>query len=457
MCLRFVFLLAPRAPTWLSLSRRSSAWKDAEILLLPHQVALLERHSAARPKSTWADRALFATLLAVIPRARHAGLRLPVTPATILRWHRDLVKRRWAAKSRPKSPGRPPRHPTITRLVLRMARDNENRGYRRITGELAGLGITVAPSTVWKILKKHGIDPAPRRSGPTWTAFLRSQAEAIIACDFFTVDLLDDTKAHVMAAIEHATRRIHILGATNHPTHAWVTQQTRNLLMDLDESTGRIKFLIRDRDILYPPELEHTLSDAGIRTVRSAVRAPRMNAIMERWIGGCRRELLDRTLIWNLPHLRRILRNYETHHNTHRPHMALASAAPDKPFPPEITDPDAFRTRNTTDPAGSSTNIVKPPDLHGRHYRQAQVVVAGGRHLQHVAHQPHLVVRLLTVDELVACAHRYSRAKKAVAFPRNSIFARSSWFSRSSARSRARSCALRSPSPTSAAASGRAG
>jgi transposase len=207
-----------------------------EILLLRHQVALLESRSTARPKLTWADRALIASLLAVIPRTRHAGLRLPVTPATILRWHRDLVKRRWAAKSRPKSPGRPRKHPTITRLVLRMARDNEHWGYRRITGELAGLGITVAPSTVWEILKRHGIDPAPRRSGPSWAQFLRTQAEAIIASDFFTVDLLDGTKAYVLTVIEHATRRIHILGATVHPTHAWVTQPARNLVMDLEDS-----------------------------------------------------------------------------------------------------------------------------------------------------------------------------------------------------------------------------
>jgi hypothetical protein len=158
MCLRFVFILVVRLSSWLRLSRRGSAWKDVEILLLRHQVALLERHCAARPKLTWADRALFAALLAVVPRVRHAGLRLPVMPATILRWHRDLVKRRWAAKSRPKRPGRPRRHPTIARLVLRMARHNENGGYRRITGELAGLGITVAPSMVWGILEKHGIN-----------------------------------------------------------------------------------------------------------------------------------------------------------------------------------------------------------------------------------------------------------------------------------------------------------
>ncbi len=159
------------------------------------------------------------------------------------------------------------------------------------------------------------------------------------------MDLLDGTKAYVMAVIEHASRRIHILGATAHPTHAWVTQQARNLLMDLGESADRIKFLIRDRDILYPPELEHMLFDAGITTVRSAVRAPRMNAIMERWIGGCRRELLDRTLVWNQPHLRRILSEYKTHHNTHRPHMALADVAPDKPLPPEFVDLDALRVR----------------------------------------------------------------------------------------------------------------
>jgi len=312
--------------------------------VLRHQVTLLQRQATARPTLTWADRALIATLLAVIPRPRHGALHLPVTPATVLRWHRDLVKRRWAAKSKHKRAGRPRKHPQITRLVLRMARDN-SWGYRRITGELAGLGITVAPSTVWEILKKHGIDPAPRRSGPNWADFLRSQAEAIIACDFFTVDLLDGTKAYVLAVIEHATRRIHILGATAHPTAEWVTQQARNMLMDLEEGAGRVKFLLRDRDILYPPGFDQVLADAGIETLRSAVRAPRMNSIMERWIGGARRELLDRTLIWSLPHLRRILTEYEAHHNGHRPHMALASAAPDRPLPPEVADLQAFRTR----------------------------------------------------------------------------------------------------------------
>jgi putative transposase len=213
VCLRFVFLLAVQIPAWLRLSRRPSAWKDAEILLLRHQLTVLQRQ-AARPRLTWTDRALFAALLTLIPRSRHGALHSRITPGTILRWHRDIVRRRWAARSKPKRLGRPPTHRRIVRLVLRMAADNEHWGYRRITDELAGLGVAVAPSTVWGNLKRHGIDPAPRRAGPGLAQSLRSQAEAILALDLFTADLLDGTKAYVLAAIEHATRRIRIPGAT---------------------------------------------------------------------------------------------------------------------------------------------------------------------------------------------------------------------------------------------------
>jgi len=228
VCLRFVFLLATRAVAAVRLSRRDSAWRNAEILLLRHQLAVVQRQlgERVRPKVSWADRALIALLLGLIPKARHHGLRLIVTPGTILRWRRDILRRRWAAKSKPK--GRPATRRNIKSLVLRMARDNEGWGYRRIAEELAGLGIAIAPSTVWAILKKAGIDPAPRRSGPTWAQFLRSQAEAILATDFFTVDLLDGTTAYVLTMIEHATRRIRILGATAHPTAAWTVQMARN-------------------------------------------------------------------------------------------------------------------------------------------------------------------------------------------------------------------------------------
>src|SRR6266536_2069764 len=204
MCLRFVFLLITRVTMWLRLSRRGEAWKIAEILILRHQLAVLQRHQTHRPNLTWADRALLAALLGVIPKARRSGLRLLVTPDTILRWHRDIIRRRRAARSMCGRTGRPAARTNIRALALRLARENPGWGYRRIHGELAGLGVKVAASTVWEILKANGIDPAPRRTGPTWSQFLRSQADAILACDFFTADLLDGTQAHVLAVIEHA-------------------------------------------------------------------------------------------------------------------------------------------------------------------------------------------------------------------------------------------------------------
>jgi putative transposase len=344
MCLRFVFLLITQVASWLRLSRREEAWQTAEILILRHQLAVRQRRQPLRPNVNWADRALLAALLGVIPKARRQGLRLAVTADTIPRWHRDIVRRRWAARSMRGTTGRPTTRRNITPLVLRLARENPTWGYRRIHGELAVLGVKVAASTVWEILKKAGIDPAPRRSGLAWSQFLRSQAKAILACDLFTADLLDATQAYVLAVIEHATRRIRILGVTLHPTGEWTTQQARNLIMDLGEQAHQIKFMIRDRGSNYTAAVDTALAGAGIRIVLSSARAPRMNAIAERWIGGCRRELLDRTLIWDQSHLRRILREYETHHNQHRPHRSLDDAAPLNPLP-ELIDLEQYRAR----------------------------------------------------------------------------------------------------------------
>jgi putative transposase len=344
MCLRFVFLLITRVSAWLRLSRREERWKTAEILILRHQLAILQRRQPRRPKLNWADRALLAALLSVIPKTRRQRLGLLATPDTIVRWHRDIVGRRWAAKSMRGRTGRPSTRRNIQALVRRLARENPEWGYRRIHGELAGLGVKVAASTVWEILKASGINPARQRTGPTWSQFLRSQAEAILACDFFTVDLLDGTQAHVLAVVEHATRRIRILGVTLHPTGQWTAQQARNLIMDLGEQANRVKFMIRDRGSNFAAAFDAVLADAGIRTVLCNIRTPRMNAIAERWIGGCRRELLDRTLIWSQAHLRRILRDYQAHHNQHRPHRSLSGAAPLKPLP-EPVDLDLYRVR----------------------------------------------------------------------------------------------------------------
>jgi putative transposase len=345
VCLRLVYLLITKLFAWLRLSHRDASWKTAEILLLRHQLTVVQRQVHSRPKITWADRALIAVLLDLLPRSSRAGAGLIVSPATVLCWHRDIVRGRWARKSQRKRPGRPRTRRTVRSLVLRLAKENPAWGYRRIHGELAGLGIPVAPSTVWQILTDAGIPPAPRRAGPTWAQFLRSQAEAILATDFFTVDLLDGTTAYVLAVIEHATRRIRILGVTDHPNDAWVSQMARNLLMDLDANAHCIKFLLRDRDTKFTAAFDAVFTAAGIRTLRSPIRAPRANAIMERWIGGCRRELLDQTLIWNQRHLRHVLRAYEAHRNERRPRRSPDQASPLTPLPALVTDLDNLRVR----------------------------------------------------------------------------------------------------------------
>jgi putative transposase len=184
-----------------------------------------------------------------------------------------------------------------------------------------------------------------RREGPGWSEFLRSQAQGILALDFFTADLLNGTKVFVLAVIEHGTRRIRVLGATGHPVQAWVLQQARNLLMDLEDAGTRVKFVLHDRDASLTAAFDEVFRAAGARMIRAAVQAPRMNSIMERWVGSCRRELLDRTLVWNQRHLMIVLREYEDFYNTHRPHRALKQAAPLRQLPDGITDLDQFRVQ----------------------------------------------------------------------------------------------------------------
>jgi transposase InsO family protein len=257
----------------------------------------------------------------------------------VLRWHRDLIARRHACRSRPHTVGRPRTARSIRRLVLPLAHENPTWGYRRIHGELLVLGVKVAASTVWEILKEAGVDPAPQRTSSTWAAFLRSQGHAIIAADFFETITLTGAKLYVLAVIEHATRRVRIVGATAHPTAAWVAQTARNLVMDLEDVGCPVRYMIRDRDGKYPALFDTILADAGITVVRTGVRIPRMNAIMERWVRTCRRELLDQTLILNQRHLLHALREYEAFYNEHRPHQGIANARPLAPLPEPITAP----------------------------------------------------------------------------------------------------------------------
>jgi putative transposase len=230
-------------------------------------------------------------------------------------------------------------------VVLRLARENESWGYRRIHGELAGLGITVAPPTGWQMLKSAGIDPAPRRDGPGWAQFLRSQAQGTLALDFLTAALLNGTKVYVLAVIEHGSRPIRVLGATGHPAQSWVVQQAPNLLMDLQDVQTQVKFVLHDRDASFTATSGAVFHAAGVRVIRSAVQVPHMNSIMERWIGSCRREMLDRTLIWNQRHLMTLLPEYEDFYNTHRPHRALNQAPPLRPLPDGVTKLGQFQVQ----------------------------------------------------------------------------------------------------------------
>jgi transposase len=274
-------------------------------------------------------------------------LRLLVSADTVLRWHHDLMKRRHARACVNRRRGRPRTVASIRRLVLRLATENPSWGYRRIHGELALLGVAIAASTVWEILKSAGVDPAPRRTTVTWADSLRSQAEAILAMDFIETVTLTGQRHYILVAIHHVSRRVWIVGTTAHPTHAWVTQAIRNLLMDL-EDTGplvRIKFLIRDRDAKYPALIGKIVGTAGIATVLTGVRMPRMNSVIERWAKTLRTELLDRTLIWNQTHLRHALREYERHCNEHRTHRSLATAAPMRVLP-QLLEPDQLERLN---------------------------------------------------------------------------------------------------------------
>jgi len=303
---------------------------------------LLERQlGKTRPRFCPGDRAFLAALLNRLPRDMLGRFRLLVRPDTVLHWHRDLLARRHAARSRPRRPGRPRTVRSIRQLVLRLARENPCWGYRRIHGELLVLGIKTAASTVWEIVQQAGIDPAPERTSTTWGSFLRSQADALLACDFFEAVTLGGARLYVLAVIEHASRRIRILGATSHPTASWVAQAAKNLIMDLEDAGSRARFLIRDRDGKFSGLFDAVLKDAGIEIVLSGVQMPRMNAVMERWVQTCRRELLDRTLIWNQRHLLHALREFEQFYNSHRPHQGIANARPLRALPSPIPEPDA--------------------------------------------------------------------------------------------------------------------
>jgi putative transposase len=294
--------------------------KDAEVLALRHENAVLRRQ-IARVHYEPADRIWLAALSRSVPRGRWQEI-FAVTPTTLLRWHRQLVKHKWTFGQHRRRPGRPSTAPTVKQLILRLAPENSTWGHRRIQGELARLGYPIAPSTVWEILHAAGIDPAPQRSGPTRRQFLSAQAHGTIAADFLHLDTASLKRLYTLVLIEHRTRRLHLAGVTTHPTAERTTQQARNPAMTLGCRTDSLRLLLRDHDSKYTRSFDAVFEADDVEILLSPPRAPKANAICERVIGTLRREILDRTLIYNETHAHAVLTAYTKHYNQHRPHQS---------------------------------------------------------------------------------------------------------------------------------------
>jgi putative transposase len=333
LAVRNLFALVPL----LARSRRS---KELEILLLRHELAILRRQTS-RPQITRVDRALLAALSRSLPR--RAWTSFAVKPETLLAWHRQLIDRRWTYPH--KKPWRPPLEQSLRTLILRLARENPHWGYRRIVGELKGLGVTVSPTSVRKVLLAAGMAPAPERGHSSWRAFLRQQAASALACDFLTVETAFLQRIYVLFFISLASRRVEYIACTSSPNGAWVAQQARNFVMQLGEDQP-FRVLIHDRDKKFSHAFDEVFRSEDMKVIRTPIQAPNANAYAERWVRTLRADCLDRILILGRRHLEHVLRVYRRHYNEHRPHRALDLLPPDRPTPRKQTTTQHVRRRD---------------------------------------------------------------------------------------------------------------
>ncbi len=319
---------------------QSEARLRAEVLALRHQLRVLERR-VGRVRWRPADRLLLAALSRTLPRPGWRAL-LP-SPETLLRWHRELVRRKWAAfTKRPRRERH--RRGELHELILRLACENPRWGYRRIQGELLKLGYRCSHVTIRNVLRRHRVPPAPRRSPHSWRQFIRQHASQLLAVDFFVVETVWLTSLYVLFFLEIGSRRVHLAGCTARPTAAWVAQQARNLAWKLQEGELRAKFLLRDRDAKFATAFDEVFRSEGVEIIRLPYRAPRANAFAERWVGTVRREVLDHLLVLGQRQLEAILREFVLHYHEARPHQGLGQRRPG-----ELT---------ATPPVGSSSGPI---------------------------------------------------------------------------------------------------
>jgi transposase InsO family protein len=316
---------------------------EAELLLLRHQLRVVRRQ-VKRPQLDMADRAIMAALSHRVSRAAWVGML--VQPETVLGWHRQLVRRKWAAFGRRRGAGRPGLDPELQSLILEMAKDNPKWGCVRIRGELLKLGHVVSATAIRKLLRRNRIGPAPLRSRLSWKTFLRAQASAIVLTDFLSVDTVLLKRLYVLLYMELATRRVIWFAVTERPDALWVSQQARNLYWELSEVGVDARFLIHDHDAKYGGGSDQVLKAGGVEVIRTPIAAPKANAHMERQIGTTRRECLDWILILNRRHLERVLAEWFEHYNQARPHRALGLRTPiARSDPVDVVGPVICRER----------------------------------------------------------------------------------------------------------------